>query len=69
MTEKEFKLLCTETSPGTALTFKFRDQEVLGNFVGCAKDAVVIEANGRAYFCPRELCSYEKLTYAGPSYS
>jgi len=69
MTEKEFQFLCTETPPGSALTFNFRDQVVVGNFVGCADDAVVIEANGRAYFWPRELCSYKKSSYAGPSYS
>jgi hypothetical protein len=69
MTEQEFHSLCSKTPSGKILIFSFRDQEVRGKFIGCAEDAVVIEANGRSYIWPRELCSYQKSTYATPSYS
>ena len=69
MTEQEFQDLCSKTPSGEILTFSFQDQEVRGKFIGCAEDAVVIEANGRGYFWPRELCSYQKSTYGTPSYS
>jgi hypothetical protein len=69
MTEQEFQILCSKTPPGTTLTFSFRDQEVRGKFIGCAENAVVIEANGRGYFWPRDLCSYQESSYGIPSYS
>lgn len=69
MTEQEFNELCSTTSPGTTLTFSFRDQEIEGKFIGCAENAVVIEANGRGFFWPRELCSYRKASRMGPTYS
>ena len=69
MTEKEFKELCSKTSSGTTLTFSFGDRQVSGKFVGCAEDAVVIEANGRSFVWPRELCSYRTTSNQVPSYS
>ena len=69
MTEEEFRELCEEIEPGTRLTFTYRDQEVEGKFVGCAEDAVVIEANGRNFLWPKELCDWRKTDYPRPSYS
>ncbi len=69
MTEKEFRKLCSTTPTGTALAFRYNDIEVKGTFVGCAQDAVVVQANGRQFLWPRELCQIGKSSYPVPSYS
>ena len=69
MTKEEYLDLCESTEPGTILTFSFRNMELHGKFIGCAEDAVIIEANGKGYFWPRELCIYKKTAYRSPSYS
>jgi len=69
MTVEEFHKLCKTTKTGTVLTFKFREAEIRGHFVGCGEDEVVIEANGKQYIWPRELCSVRKRDYPIPSYS
>ena len=69
MTSQEYQDLCESTEPGTTLIFSFRDMEIRGKFIGCAEDAVIIEANGKGYFWPRELCAYRKQEHGTPSYS
>lgn len=69
MTIEEFQQLCKTTEAGTTLTFKYRDTEISGRFVGCGEDAVVIEAAGRQHVWPRELVSCRKSDYPYPSYS
>lgn len=69
MTEKEFEKLCTTTQPGTPLTFSDGEKEIRGTFVGCADDAVIIEAGGHNVIWPRELCDFSKSDYPTPSYS
>jgi len=69
MTEKEFEELCETTETGTILTFSYRDIKIEGKFIGCADDSVIVEAEGRQYIWPRELCLYRKSDYPTPSYS
>lgn len=69
MTPEKFRRLCAETEIGTPLTFTYRDLEIRGKFVGCAEDAVIIEANGKQVFWPRELCDYSTAVYPYPTYS
>ena len=69
MTDQEFEYLRDKIPPGSILTFSFDGLELCGTFIGCSEDAVVIEANGNGYFWPKELCSYQKLSYKTPSYS
>lgn len=69
MTVEEFHMLCKTTETGTILNFKYQDTEIKGHFIGCGEDEVVIEANGRQYIWPRELCRFRKSDYPIPSYS
>ena len=69
MTLQEFHRLCKTTKIGTTLTFKYGNQEVKGHFIGCGNDEVVIEANGKQFIWPRELCEVRKTDYPRPTYS
>ena len=69
MTKEQFRKLCEETEIGTSLMFSYRDLEIRGKFIGCAEDAVIIEANGKQILWPWELCDYKQSSYSGPSYS
>lgn len=69
MTEKQFRTLCQETEIGTAVSFTYRDLEIRGKFIGCAEDAIIIEANGKQVLWPWELCDYRQSTYPRPTYS
>ncbi|MDH3999034.1 MAG: hypothetical protein OET90_09385 [Desulfuromonadales bacterium] len=69
MTEQEFQKLCSDTSLGDSLLLSYGELEVCGKFIGCAEDAIVIEANGRSYVWPRELCRFITTSDAIPSYS
>jgi hypothetical protein len=69
MTREQFKKLCEKTEVGTPVSFNYRDLEIRGKFLGCAEDAIIIEANGKAILWPWELCDYSNNTYPRPSYS
>jgi hypothetical protein len=69
MNLKECHKLCKTTKAGTALTFTYGDQVIKGHFIGCGRDEVVIEANGKQYVWPRELCDVRKSDYPRPRYS
>lgn len=69
MSKKEFKKLCETTEIGTSVSFSCRDKSINGKFIGCAEDAIIIEANGRTHIWPWELCDYRKSTYPRPTYS
>ena len=69
MTKEQFSKLCEETEIGTSLSFSYRDLEIRGKFIGCAEDAIIIEANGKAVLWPWELCDYSKSSYSTPGYS
>jgi len=69
MTNEKYKKLCAETEIGTPLVFTYRDLEIRGKFVGCAEDAIIIEANGKQVLWPRDLCDYSQSDYPLPSYS
>ncbi|PLX98568.1 MAG: hypothetical protein C0623_12055 [Desulfuromonas sp.] len=69
MTREQFKTLCETTEIGTSMNFTYRDLEIRGKFIGCAEDAFIIEANGKAIFWPWDLCDYRKSSYPTPSYS
>ena len=69
MTKHEFKKFCTTTPLGTTLSLSCNNVEVKGKFIGCADNAVIIEANGSANICPYDLCDYGKSSYPIPSYS
>jgi len=69
MTEKEFQDLCKTTEAGTNLIFIYGDQEVQVRFLGCGADEILVEANGKNFVWPRELCSFKRLKYQPPTYS
>jgi hypothetical protein len=69
MTSNEFKTFCATTPTGTTLSLSYRNVEVKGKFVGCADNAILIEANGSVNICPYDLCEYGKSSYPIPSYS
>ena len=69
MTVEEFHQLCKTTRVGTALTFRFGNEVISGHFVGCGRDEIVIEANGKQLIWPRELLDMRITDYPTPSYS
>jgi len=69
MTKEQYRKLCETTEVGTPIMFTYRDLEIRGKFVGCAEDAIIIEANGKQVLWPMELCDYSESTYPRPNYS
>lgn len=66
---EEFHKLCKTTTVGMTLTFTYGGQEIKGHFIGCGKDEVIIESNGKQFIWPRDLCDVRKSDYPRPSYS
>ena len=68
MSKLEYKKLCETTEIGTAVSFQYNDKQITGTFIGCAENAMIIEANGKNFIWPWQLCDYRKSSYPIPTY-